>query len=110
MAIFTGRFGAEEVRNLAFGSIVAGYTAVGLDFREPTSMLWIQNFTNADLMFSFDGVTDNFPIKSSTSVILDITSNKTNETNLLMPENKIIYVKRIGTPTEGSVYVTSFHG
>ena len=110
MANFTGRFEAEPLISLAFGSIVAGYTAIGEAFKEPASMLLIQNFTDKDLMISTNGIEDHFPIKAGASLIFDIGSNRTVKRDLFRPERTIYYVKRIGTPTSGSIYVTSFHG
>ena len=96
--------------NSARWSTPAGYTAIGAPFKEPSSALLIQNFTDKDLMISFNGIDDNFPMRAGASFIFDISSNKTVKRDLFRPEGKIYYVKRLGTPTTGSIYITSFHG
>lgn len=101
---------AEEVRYLAFGSIIADYAQIGSDLEFASRMIIIQNFTDADLMISFDGSVDHVPIKASSSFIYDLTANKTVDTGFFMEIGTKINVKRIGTPTEGSIYVSSFYG
>jgi len=100
----------EPVRSLAFGSIGAAYMGVGTPTDHPARMVLIQNFTDADLMFSFDGIEDHFPVKFDSSFILDVSSNKTIDTGFFIEQGSRLYVKEIDTPTTGSVYFTVFYG
>jgi hypothetical protein len=100
----------EPLRSLAAGSIVASYAPVGVEIDNPASLLIIQNFTDADLMFSFTGNTDHIPLKAGASFTSDITANKSSNSDLMISVGTRIHVKRIGTPTTGSVYVSSFYG
>jgi hypothetical protein len=100
----------EPVRSRAFGDIGAAYMSVGTSTDHPARMVLIQNFTDADLMFSFDGIEDHFPIKKSSSFILDVSSNKTVDAGFFIEQGTKLYVKEIGTPTSGSVYFTAFYG
>ena len=100
----------EPLRSLAFGSIGASYSPIGTAIDKPASLLIIQNFTDADLMFSFTGNTDHIPLKAGSSFTSDITTNKTSNSDLMVSVGTRIHVKRIGTPTTGSVYVSSFYG
>jgi len=100
----------EPIRTLAFGSVIAGYTAVGTALDNPSRILIINNFTDGDLMFSLDGIDDHLAIAGPGSLILDITSNKGVAGGLYLAQGTIIYVKRIDTPTEGGVYISSFYG
>ena len=56
------RLMAEEVRSLAHGSILGGgaYIGVGTAIENPARIIMINNATDADLMFSLDGITDHF--------------------------------------------------
>jgi len=45
------RFTPEPLRSLAFGSIVAGYTAIGTALANPVRILLLQNFTDKTLTF-----------------------------------------------------------
>lgn len=100
----------EPVRTLAFGSIVVGYTGVGTAISNPARMIYIVNLTDAALMFSFDGINDHMPILNGGYMMLDISANKTLSGHFYLAEGDRLYVKRIGTPTSGSVYFTVFYG
>lgn len=105
------RFQAETVRSLAFGSIGAGYTGVGTAMTRPIRLIVIQNFTDASLMFSFDGVNDHLPLQASGYIILDITSNKTIPQGFFLAEGQRLYTKQLsGAPTSGSAYLSTFYG
>jgi hypothetical protein len=102
---------AEPVRTLAFGSIVAGYTGIGTGLTNPCRIVFIQNLTDSLLMFSMDGVDDHFPLPSNGYMILDVTGNSnTNLQGFYISRGQRFYVKQIGVPTSGSVYVSAFYG
>jgi len=109
MSVLT-RLKIDRLRSLAFGSIVANYTAIGTRFEFPTRMVIIQNFTDADLMFSATGNTDHIPIRANSSMVLDGTANKTTDTGFFFIAGTTFHVKRIETPTKGTVYITAIYG
>lgn len=95
----------EPVRTLAAGSIAAGYTGVGTVLAHPARLIFIQNLTDALVMFSFDGVNDHFPLPANGFLLEDITSNKTTKAGTFnIAEGDRLYVKQSGVPTTGSVY------
>lgn len=104
------RLNVETLRSLAFGSIGAAYAGVGTAIEHSARIVLIQNFTDTDMMFSFDGVNDHFPIKASASIVLDLTANKTINTGFFIAEGSRLYVKQIDAPSSGSVYFTIFYG
>lgn len=104
------RIGVEPCRSLAFGGIGVNYAAIGTGFANQSHILWIQNLTDANLWFSLNGVDDHFPVAGGSFMLLDVTSNKSNDTGFFIAIGTIVYVKRLGTPTVGSVYVTTFYG
>lgn len=104
------RLAVEPVRSLVAASVIAGYTAVGTAMVHPIRQLVIQNLTDQAVMFSFDGINDHLPLASNSAFTDDITANKTVDQGFYLPHGTIIYVKRIGTPTTGSVYITAFYG
>lgn len=101
---------ADPARTLGFASIVAGYTVIGSTLRHPVRMLLIQNHTDAELWFSFDGTNNNFALLPKTDLILDITTNQTEGNGLFFPSWEDVYVKQKGVPTLGDVIVASFYG
>lgn len=102
---------AEPVRSLAFGSIGGAYMGIGTSLSNPSRILYLLNDTNATLMFSYDGITDNQPLPASSAIILDLTANRTQTGGAaFIAEGTRIYVKQVGTPTSGSVYVSTYYG
>lgn len=103
------KFRSEELRELAFGSIVANYAAIGGAYENPISKIYVVNNTDALLVFSFQGSTeDHFVLPASGFILLDITIEAGSPDYL--PIGGKLFVKRIGTPTSGSVYFTAFYG
>lgn len=102
------RFRVEELKSLAFGSIVAGYTAIGASYAAPISKLHIVNNTDGTLLFSFDGVTNHLRLPSGAFLLLDITMES--QVPDYLPKGDSMYVKRDETPTSGTADVTAFYG
>lgn len=101
----------EPVRSLAFGAITGAYMGIGIGFSNASRILYIQNLTDVTLMFSLDGINDNFPLPSNAFLLLDITTNKTLSCGCFIAENTRVYVRSItGSPSLGAVYVTTFYG
>lgn len=106
MSTFAIRAYFEPIRSLGFASIGGSYMGIGTAFSHPVRMLYVANLTDATLMFSLNGVEDHFALPASGPVIYDFCSNKTSKEGLYIAEGDRLYVKDIGTPTSGSVYVT----
>ena len=104
------KFDVEEVRSLGFASTGAAYMGIGTSFASPIRIIEIENLTNGTMMFSFDGVKDHFPLPGFSSLFLDIAKNGCVEDGFFLGAEERIYVKRIGIPTLGSVYVSAFKG
>jgi len=107
------RLQTEPVRTITAATIVAGgaaYSGIGTAMTHPIRMFLLQNLTDASLMFSFDGINDHFPMPPNGYLILDITANKTITTGYFLAEGQRLYVKVLGTPTDGSVYFSVFYG
>lgn len=100
----------EEVRTLPAASISGTYAAIGTPLANPSRILMIQNLTDETLMFSFDGITDHIPVPDNGFILLDVTANKTVSQGFYIAEGTRFYVKEIGNPTTGSVYISSFYG
>ena len=97
----------EPVRTLAFGTISGTYMGVGTPIDNPARMIFIQNLSDTTLMFSLDGINDNFPLPPNGFLLMDVTSNKSLGSGYFIAEGTRIYVKDLGpAATLGSVYVT----
>ena len=103
----------EPVRTLAFGAIGAGYVGVGTSLPHPARIIFVQNFTDTTLMFSFNGDAniDHFPLAPSSFLLLDLSSNKTVDTGYFIAKGDRLSVRHLGVaPKSGSVYFTVIYG
>lgn len=102
----------ETLRSVAFGSIGASYSAIGSAFSNPVHVFFLQNLTDVELKFSWDGINDHFVLGQNGYVIIDITTNKTSVGgSFMIAAGTICYVKRsAGAPSAGNVYLTILTG
>ena len=101
----------DTLRSLAFGSIAAGYTVVGSVFAHPVRLLVIQNYTDGDLTFSFDGINDHLQLGQGSQIVLDFASDASSVAGMWsLSVGDGVYVKQSEVPTTGSVYVTGAYG
>lgn len=101
---------AEPLRSLAAASVVGTYVAIGTAFEHPSRILLVQNLTDQTVAFSFDGIDDHFVLPANGFLLTDFTANKTHQMGAFLAQGTIIYVKEVGNPTTGSVYVSTFYG
>lgn len=104
------RMGIETARTLAFGSIAAGYTAIGTSLNYPARIIMLVNLTDAHVWISDNGVDNKFVLPTNGQLVIDCTTNKSQDAGLYLPEGSKLYCKRLDVPTTGSVYFTSFYG
>jgi len=100
---------AEVQDVIAAGSIGANYSPIGTAFEHKMRLLIFQNLTDATLQFSFDGVNDHFPLLSNGTLIIDLMTNSAQPNGFFSSIGTSPNVKRIGTPTTGSVYLSAFY-
>jgi hypothetical protein len=85
------------------------YVAVG-EYNLPTRQFIIQNYTNAPVMFSFNGQDDNLPMLPNGYFTNDIGANQINSEGFSWPGGRTLYVRYLtGAPTSGSVWFTQFY-
>lgn len=104
------RLAADPLRSLGFASISGVYTGIGTSLANPARIIFVQNLTNATLLFSMDGVTDHFPLAANAFLLLDVSTNKSISDGFFIAAGTRFYVKTSGSPTSGSVYVSVFYG
>jgi len=104
----------EAQRLIAFGSTGASYVQIGDAFTHPIRQLIISNLTDASMQFAIGpaglqaaDVVDSFPLLAYTQFINDVSSNRVQNNPLFAAQGDAVYVKRIGTPTVGTVYVSA---
>jgi len=106
------RLNMDPIRTLGFAAIGATYAggALGAAVDKPVRIFYITNLTNANLMYSFNGIDDHFVTAANGYIILDITANKTVESGFFMAEGDRLYVRYLDVPTSGDVYFSTFFG
>ena len=101
----------ETLRRIAFGGIGAGFTAVGAAFSSPVRILTITNLTDQNLIFSDDGVNDKWILPAGSGKVIDISTNRTNQENFLLPEGGFVYIRHDGAaPTTSSCFIETTIG
>jgi len=100
----------EPVRSLGFAAMGGAYVGVGTALDHPVRVIFVQNFTDGPLMFSFDGVNDHFPLAPSSFLLLDLSSNKTLETGYFIAKGDRLYVRTLAAVSSGTVYFTALYG
>lgn len=103
----TRRLRCETMRSLAFGSIGASFTIIGSAYQHPISKIFIQNMTDVDLIFSHDGTNNSFMLATEGMYVLDISFDGSNSVSF--PLGDALYVKQLGVPSTGAVYVTTYY-
>lgn len=88
---------------IAASSIIVDYVLVGSIFSLPVVMVIIISTLDQPIQFSWDGINDAFPVLARATIVLDLKSDGSP-----LPSYYAPYVKRIGTPTTGSLYVGGF--
>lgn len=101
----------EPLKTLAFGSIVAGYTAIGTVFSNPMRSITITNLTDTTLLFSYDlGINDHDVLPAGAGKLYDFAANKSMSGMPAFQRGGSVYVKRGGgAPSLGAVYVSAFY-
>jgi len=104
------RLAIEPLRSIAGGSITAGYIGIGTSFAHPIRIFEMWNLTDAVVLLSDDGINDKWVLPSGGYRIVDVCTNRTVSQQFYLPEGTRIYVKQLGIPVAGSVYITAYYG
>lgn len=102
----------EAQRRLPYTSITTSYVAVGSGNTSPERLYILQNQTNQNLVFSFDGgITDHLTLVAGSAFTGDVTANKSNPEGLYLQQGMVTMVKaQTVVPTAGSVYLSALYG
>lgn len=112
---YDGNANAEELQEIAAGSIGGALTMVGTPPTEPSFNVMIVNATNDILAFGWyqgnDGLVSRLALPAGAGVTLDFQTNKKGaDGDMNFPARRAIYVRQEGTSGSGKVYVTYFYG
>lgn len=104
---------ADSLRSVAFGSITGSYIVLGAALAHAWRIFKITNNTDADMLISFDGSTDNLFVPAGSFTLYDLSTNApplSEVDNLVLGLQTQFYVKRNGVaPTTGSIYLEGIY-
>ena len=100
------------LQNRPFGTITGSYQVVEAVFAHPIRLLVVQNYTDADMVFSFDGVNDHMVLNAGDQIVFDFASDQSAVAGMWsLAIGDGVYVRSNGVaPTTGDVYVTGAYG
>ena len=97
----------EAIRTLGFASISGTYAIIGTAITNPSQVYYIQNLTDVTITFSQDAVNDHFILPAGGFVLIDAGANKGLYGSLSFNSGTSLFAK--GSPTSGSVYLTTLY-
>lgn len=108
------RIKAEALRSVSAATIAGSpgvYMGIGTAYQHPVRIYYLQNLTDATLLFSWDGVTDNIILIANAFILIDVASNQSRVGGIFsISQGDRTYVKTSGVPTTGAVYLSIFYG
>lgn len=100
----------DPIRSLIFSSITGSYQKFGPVFSHAMRVLNIINPTDGDMMFSFDGTTDNIFVPASGFVLYDLTSDQDQNESFRYQNGSQLYIKYVTAPAKETVYGICIYG
>jgi|WetSurMetagenome_2_1015567.scaffolds.fasta_scaffold164149_3 hypothetical protein len=103
----------DTLRSVGYAAITSSYTAVGTPAIKPIHILIINNTTDADMLISDDGVTNKLIVPKLSYLLLDVSANRDgyNPPDVMeFPQRTQYYVKYVGAPSLGTVYIAMIYG
>jgi hypothetical protein len=90
--------------SIAEASLTSSYQAIGgKAFATPMIIVIIVSTLNDTVQWSWDGINPAFPVIAGATIIVDLKSD-----NIVLPASYGPYVKTLGSPSAGSLYVGGF--
>lgn len=90
-------------RSAAAAAITTSYTQVGTNFGRGVVFLILVSTLDQAVQLSFDGITDHIALNPSQTIYIDLKSAQ-----IVLPGHFGIWVKEIGNPGSGNLYVNAF--
>lgn len=105
------RLVVDPIQSLAGAAMGAAYMGIGPAFDNSVRMVFITNYTDDVLVFSWNGVDDHFHLPIYTGMLLTVSWNEDDIAQALsLPKGSRLYAKEWTTVSSGTVYVTVFRG
>lgn len=96
----------DAVREVAFGSVGASFSAVGTALTDHARLIRFVNSLDNEIYVSYDGVNNNFRMAPNSYILFDFSTNKIRDDGLFVSVGTQFYVKRVSAaPTKGSMWI-----
>ena len=102
---FGTRVQFNPIGTAAHGAISGTYSTFGAKLPGHARIICITNSTNADILVSADGVTDQLIVVANSFKLFDFSTNRIQNDGLFVPEGTQFYVRSAGSPTTGNAYI-----
>ena len=102
----------DTIRSKAAASVTGSYTTLGSALTHSWRVFKITNNTDGDLLFSFDGTTDNLFCPMGSFVLYDLSTNApplSEVDNLVLGVGTQFYVKTSTAATSGDVWIEGLY-
>ncbi len=93
------------INSVAFGAITGSYVALGAPFPSQNRILKIVNTCDTNMLFSFDGTTDQDVVAAGGFFLYDFVLNE-----LVLERFTQVFIKFVNAPSSGVVYVVAISG
>lgn len=111
LSIMSGRVAFETLRTLAEASISGSFAKVGTPLLNPARIIHVYNGTDADMIFSIDGVNNDFYVPSGGFILFDFTTNHPNNVQgFYLAEGTQFWVKEAAAVSTGAVWIAVVYG
>lgn len=105
----------DAVRSMITGDITGAYKVFDIPFSHAMRVLHFINDSNGTYMFSFDGVTDNFPLIGSAFSLYDLTSDQDANETFRYEKGSQLWIKYLIAPSvvatqTNTVYAVAVYG
>jgi hypothetical protein len=109
----------EPLRFIAAADITNAYDLTAtledadnnIALNHPARLIKLDNFTDQDMKFSFDGTNDHFVLHAGSTMIMDISSNAQPDNPYFLGKGEVLYIKYVADPTDGTfVYFSVAYG
>lgn len=98
----------DPIRTLAFGSITGSYTHLGITLQTNTRIFKITNTTDAHMLISLNGTTDQMFVPAGGFTLYDLSTNSPPiavTDNFVLALGTQFSIKYVSAPTSGAVYL-----
>lgn len=99
----------DSIREVAFGSITASFTALGSALSNHGRVIKLTNGTNAPIYVSIDGVNAFDKIPANGYLLIDFATNRIRDDGLFIAIGTQFYIRYDTAPTSGAFWMSTVY-